>query len=155
MKSRGTTFISLLGALLALAAAPAPAGAHTRCDLSYHLEGWSAFYKSATGWGRVTCDNGQARRVALRMKGGGVTFGRSAISGRGDFSPVADIREVYGAYANAEAHAGVVRSAAGQVVTKGTVSLALAGKGQGVDVGLAFGKLTISPVAKARRRARR
>jgi hypothetical protein len=127
------------------------ARAATKCDLSFHLEGWSAFYKTAHGFGRVTCDNGQARRVALRMKGGGLTVGRSAISGRGDFSPVADIREVYGSYANAEAHAGVVRSAAGQVVTKGTVSLAFAGKGRGVDLGIAFGKLTIGPVAARKR----
>ncbi len=129
-----------------------PSGAATRCDLSFSLEGWSAFYKTARGWGRVTCDNGQARRVALRTTGGGVTFGRSAIHGRGDFSAVSDIREVFGSYANAEAHAGVVRSSAAQVVTKGTVSLAFAGKGRGVDVGFAFGKLTITPVARARHR---
>ena len=131
-----------------------PARAHTKCDLSFHLEGWSAFYKTMHGWGRVTCDNGQVRRVALRMKGGGVTVGRSAISGHGDFSPLHDVREIYGDYANAEAHAGIVRSAAGQVVTKGTVSLAFAGKGHGVDLGIAFGKLTIAPVA-ARKRQRR
>lgn len=152
MRVRGMLTLSVLGAILALAVPSAEA--HTRCDLTYHLEGWSAFYKSATGWGRVRCDNGQARRVALRMKGGGVTFGRSAVSGHGDFSPVADIREIYGDYANAEAHAGIVRSAAGQVVTKGTVSLAFAGKGRGVDLGFAFGKLTIAPAAQRRARRR-
>ena len=140
----------VLGAALLLA--PSPSRAATRCDLSFHLEGWSAFYKTARGWGRVSCDNGQVRRVALRMKGGGVTVGRSAIDGRGDFSPIADIREVYGDYANAEAHAGMVRSSTAQVVTKGTVSLAFSGKGRGIDLGIAFGKLTIAPVATRRHR---
>lgn len=150
MSSRGIFCSVVCGAILTLGASPA--GAATRCDLSFHLEGWSAFYKTARGGGRVTCDNGQVRRVAIRMKGGGVTVGRSEISGRGDFSPVGDIRDVFGDYANAEAHAGIVRSSTAQVVTKGTVSLAFAGKGQGVDLGIAFGKLTITPAAGRRHR---
>lgn len=152
MRSYRSVLTVVFGALLALTAAPARAA--TSCDLSFHLEGWSAFYKTAHGWGRVTCDNGQARRVGIRMKGGGVTVGRSEINGRGDFSSVADIREVYGSYANAEVHAGVVKSSAAQVVTKGTVSLAFAGKGRGVDLGVAFGKLTITPVSSRSRRHR-
>jgi len=145
MSPRGILRTLVSGAILLLAVPPA-AGA-TRCDLSFHLEGWSAFYKTAQGGGRVTCDNGQRRSIAIRLKGGGITVGRSAVHGHGDFSPVADIREVFGDYANAEAHAGIVRSSTAQVVTKGTVSLAFAGKGQGVDLGIAFGKLTIAPVA--------
>ncbi len=152
MASRRTVGVFILGAIL-LVAAP-PAGAHTSCDLSYHLAGWSAFYKTASGWGRVRCDNGQVRNVAIRMKGGGLTVGRSEIRGRGDFSPVADVRDLYGDYATAEAHAGMVRSSAAQVVTKGRVSLALAGKGQGVDLGFAFGKLTIAPAGGRGRRHR-
>jgi hypothetical protein len=148
-----TTFTTF-ALVLTVALLATPARAATKCALSFHLEGWSAFYKTAHGSGRVTCSNGQARRVALRMKGGGITVGRSEISGHGDFSPVNDIREIYGSYANAEGHAGIVKSAAGQVVTKGTVSLAFAGKGRGVDLGIAFGKLTISPVAAHKRHHR-
>ena len=152
MTSRAKLFCTVvLGGLLTGLTA-SPVGAATSCDLVFSLEGWSAFYKTARGSGRVVCTNGQVRRVAIRMTGGGVTFGRSAIQGRGDFSPVADIREIYGDYANAEAHAGVVRSAAAQVVTKGTVSLAFAGKGRGVDVGFAFGKFTIAPAGARRHR---
>jgi hypothetical protein len=147
--TRFATFV--LGAIVFLGATPAHA---TTCHLSFHLEGWSAFYKTAHGGGRVTCDNGQVRHVALRMKGGGLTVGRSAVSGRGDFSPVGDVRELYGDYANAEAHAGMVRSATAQVVTKGPVSLALAGKGAGGDLGIAFWKLTIAPAAVHRRHRR-
>jgi hypothetical protein len=146
-------FVTLVCAAIVCAGA-APARGATSCDLSFQLEGWSAFYKTAHGSGRVVCDNGQVRRVAIRVKGGGLTVGRSVIAGRGDFSPIADVREVYGDYANAEAHAGMVRAAAAQVVTKGTVSLALSGKGRGVDLGFAFGKMTIAPVASGKRHRR-
>jgi hypothetical protein len=57
---------------------------------------------------------------------------------------VADISEIVGAYGAAEAHAGMVRSATAQVMTKGPVSLELTGKGEGVDLGVAFGKFTIA-----------
>jgi hypothetical protein len=43
----------------------APAHALTRCDLRFELEGWSIFYKEATGAGVVRCDNGQQARVEL------------------------------------------------------------------------------------------
>ena len=54
------------------------------------------------------------------------------------------IAEIFGSYAAAEAHAGAVQSAGAQVMTKGEVSLAWSGKGRGFDLGIAFGKLTIS-----------
>ena len=142
----------VLGTLLVLALAATPAQAATNCRLTFRLEGWSAFYKTAHGSGRVSCDNGQARTVVLQTTGGGLTVGRSVISGRGKFSPVADVREVYGKYANAEAHAGAVRSSAAQVVTKGTVSLAFTGTGEGVDLGFDFGKFVIAPATHRSRR---
>lgn len=154
MKSRTSFGLLAMAAILLLTIVPADARA-THCDLSFYLSGWSAFYKTASGSGRVVCDNGQVRHVAIHTKGGGLTVGRSAISGRGDFSPVYDVREVYGDYANADVHAGMVRSSGAQVVTKGTVSLAFAGKGEGVDLGFAFGKLTIAPVARTRHRHHR
>ncbi len=138
--------------LLALAAA-VPAAADTRCNLTFHLEGWSAFYKTSHGGGRITCDNGQSARIVLRTKGGGITFGHTKIvDGVGHFSPASDIRELYGDYANAEAHAGAGESSTAQVVTKGTVSLAFSGKGHGIDIGFDFGKFTIAPAAAPRRR---
>jgi hypothetical protein len=150
MKAQRTLVALAAGTLLVLAAAPARAT--TTCRITFHLEGWSAFYKTAHGSGRVTCDNGQVRTVVLQSTGGGLTVGRSAISGRGEFSPVGDVREIYGKYANAEAHAGAVVSSAAQVVTKGTVSLAFAGRGEGVDLGFDFGKFVIAPARHGTRR---
>ena len=130
-----------VGAMLAGAV---PAHALTKCDMTFTLEGWSVFYKEADGSGVVRCDNGQEVRVRLEARGGGITFGRSKIvGGTGDFSPITDIDEIFGDYATAEAHAGMGVSTGAQVITKGTVSLALSGMGNGVDLGFAFGRFTI------------
>jgi hypothetical protein len=111
-----------------------------RCEVNE----MSAFYSSASGGGTIKCDNGQSARVSIRAKGGGLTVGRSKISnGTGTFSEVGDIRELFGSYAAAEANAGMVKSSAAQVVTKGTVSLALAGTGEGIDLGVGLGEFVI------------
>lgn len=134
----------LLGALLAVAA-PAHARKDLDCEMRFSLAGWSAFYKTASGEGTVTCNDGTKLRVAIEAKGGGLTFGKSEINdGRGRFTEVYDIEDVLGAYASAGAHAGAAKSAEAQVLTKGPVSLALSGKGSGWDLGVAFGKFTLS-----------
>ena len=134
-----------LAVLMAVAGTPA-SGAETNCTMTFDLQGWSAFYKTASGAGRITCDDGQTAKVAIKATGGGLTVGKSKVSdGHGKFSPVSRIDDLYGAYAMAEAHAGMGPSSSAQAMTKGTVSLELTGRGQGVDVGFAFGKFTISP----------
>ena len=83
--------------------------------------------------------------VGVSAKGGGITFGKSTIeNGRGEFSGVRDIGELLGSYAAAEAHAGAAKSSKAQAMTKGEVNLALAGTGRGWDIGIAFGKFTIT-----------
>src|SRR5262245_12606863 len=115
------------------------------CKMTYSLKGWSAFYKTAKGEGQITCSNGQSMAVSIETKGGGITFGKSEIkNGTGKFSAVAKIDDLLGSYAAAEAHAGAVKSSSARALTKGEVSLALAGTGEGVDVGIDFGKFTIS-----------
>ena len=118
--------------------------ADVTCKLRFSLSGWSAFYKRADGSGTVTCSNGQSMQVKLQARGGGLSVGKSSVrSGVGEFSGVQNINDILGSYASAEAHAGAVKSAQGQVVTKGEVSLALSGTGDGWDLGIAFGKFTI------------
>ena len=122
----------------------APAwGGSTKCKMKYSLAGWSAGYSTASGNGTITCDNGQSADVSLRAKGGGLTAGKSKINGSGAFSEVGDISELFGSYASADVHAGVVDSSAAQVVTKGTVSLAFSGMGKGIDLGVTFGEFVI------------
>lgn len=120
--------------------------ANTTCHLRFTLSGWSAIYKTSHGRGTVTCDNGQRLRVALESHGGGLTVGRSRISGRGRFSPVPDINDVLGAYAAGGAHAGMVGAAGAGVLTNGRTSLALHGAGSGVDLGVDLSGFTIRPL---------
>lgn len=136
----------LLLAAALLTGSGAVTAAEVDCEMRFSLKGWSAFYKTASGSGTITCNNGQRMKVRIESKGGGFSFGKSSIEGGiGEFSGVHDISEVLGSYAAAEAHAGAVKSAKGQVMTKGEVSLALSGTGRGWDVGVAFGRFSISP----------
>jgi hypothetical protein len=117
-----------------------------RCRLSYSLSGWSFIYKHARGTGRVTCSNGTTSQVQIVTHGGGATIGtQEVIDGKGVFSAVRDIEDVYGTYAEADAHAGAGGSVDARVLVKGDVSLSLAGRGQGLNVGVALGSFRISP----------
>ena len=133
-------------AVLMLAALPASAEM-IKCRLKYDLKGWSVFYEHSTGTGRVSCSDGQAANVNIVTHGGGATFGtHRVIGGRGVFSAVHDIEELYGAYAEAVAHAGAGDSADARAMMKRTVSLALAGTGQGLNLGLSLGSFSIRPM---------
>ncbi len=125
------------------------APATAKCNMKFNLKGWSVFYKTAEGSGRVTCNNGEKTNVKINVTGGGLTFGKMDIrDGNGTFSEVINIKEIFGAYVAAEAHAGAVKSAQASVYTKGQISLALTGTGRGVNIGIDFGKLEITKTAK-------
>ena len=136
-----TVALAVVGMFAQSARAAGPAS----CKIAFNLKGWSAIYETASGSGTIKCSNGQTARVSLNSKGGGLTFGKMKIvDGVGTFSGVADISEVFGEYAVAETDAALGKSADAQVLTKGSVSLALAGKGKGVELGFDFGKFTIA-----------
>ncbi|MEE7545712.1 hypothetical protein HF319_00450 [Xanthomonas sp. Kuri4-1] len=135
-----------LMAVLAAAslAPPAHAAGNIDCELSFNLSGWSVFYKTASGTGTITCDNGSSIPVKISAKGGGLTVGKSKITGgRGKFTGAYSLNDLFGTYGGAEAHAGAVKSSNAQVVTKGDISLALAGTGKGWDLGVGFGNFVI------------
>jgi hypothetical protein len=135
----------LAGLSLVLASPVAAARGKVDCNLRFDMEGWSVLYKTASGAGRITCDNGQKMAVTVSAKGGGLSVGKQKIvGGTGDFSGVSDIKETLGSYASAEAHAGAAKSGTAQVLVKGNTELKLAGAGQGWDVGITFGKFTIA-----------
>jgi hypothetical protein len=143
--------ISLIAASLACAlalAASSPAQASSAdldCKLDYSITGWSAIYKHSEGTGTVHCANGQTMPVKIAAKGIGLTAGKWRIDdGNGRFTDVHNISEVLGKYAHGEAHAGAVKSVSAQVLTKGKVSLALAGHGEGVDIGVDIGQFRIT-----------
>ncbi|MBN8769409.1 MAG: hypothetical protein J0I01_14085 [Stenotrophomonas nitritireducens] len=137
----------LAGALLLAAVVFAPsahAAGNIDCELRFNLSGWSIFYKTATGNGTITCDNGASIPVKISAKGGGLTVGKSTVNdGRGKFTGAYSLNDLIGTYGGAEVHAGASRSSNAQVVTKGDISLALAGTGRGWDLGVGFGKFVI------------
>jgi len=140
--NKSIRFLSVLA--LATLCGGAAQAADLKCKLKFSMSGWSAFYKRADGTGTVSCSNGQSMNVKLAARGGGLSAGKSTIrDGVGEFSGVYKLEDVLGNYASAEAHAGAVKSSQGQVVTKGEISLALAGTGDGWDLGIAFGKFSI------------
>ena len=136
-----------VAAVLALVLGMAPAAqaaGNIDCELRYNLSGWSAFYKTSSGTGTITCDNGASIPVKISAKGGGLTVGRTTITdGRGKFSGAYSLNDLLGTYAAAEAHASASRANDAQAMTKGDISLALAGTGRGWSIGIGFGKFVI------------
>jgi len=121
------------------------------CHLVFSMSGWSVFYKTASGKGTVKCDDGQSRAVHIRIKGGGLTFGKSEVNdGHGVFSGVYNINDIFGHYAFSQAHAGAVKEANAMALTKGSVSLALTGLGRGWSLGVDFGAFIIEPAGKGK-----
>ncbi len=156
MKTAARTAATILGTLLLLPLLPGSLRAEDQgkkeeapsqlmtCRMTFNLKGWSAFYKTAKGDGEIHCSNGQSAKVKIRATGGGITFGKSeVVGGTGKFSGARSLDELFGSYVQSEAHAGAGKSADAQAMTKGEISLALAGTGRGVDIGFAFGKFTI------------
>lgn len=132
-------------ALLTACVTALPAAAErTRCRLEFTSDGWSVFYKTSKGTGRVECENGQSANVKIVSHGGGITFGTEQIlDGKGRFSSVADISDVFGTYFEGVAHAGAGRAVSARGMFKGGASLSLTGKGDGINLGFALGGFTI------------
>ena len=83
--------------------------------------------------------------VVIHVRGAGISVGKSKIDhGTGKFSEVYNISDVLGSYAQTDVHAGAVKSATAQLLMNGKVSLALAGKGDGFDLGLGVARFAIS-----------
>lgn len=93
----------------------------------------------------MTCKDGASIPVAINANGVGVTAGKWKITGgKGKFTHVAKIDDVLGSYLAVSGDVGVAKAGAAKVLTKGKVSLALAGKGEGFDIGIAISDFKIS-----------
>jgi hypothetical protein len=138
--------INILAAVIAVSFLATPARAElSSCKLDFSLSGWSFIYKQMKGEGKVSCSNGQSAAVHVSSHGGGFTIGKSDIvGGTGTFSSVKDIGEIFGTYAQAGASGSTVKGGQAQAMTKGEISLALAGSGRGWDVGVSIGGFTIT-----------
>lgn len=148
---RNLLALSSILIVAAMAAHPGQARAEHPADLGCHMQfslsTWSIIYKQSEGHGLVTCENGQTMHVKIVARGGGLTVGKSHIDdGTGRFSDVHSMSEILGHYGDAEAHAGAGKASDAQVLTKGEVSLALSGTGEGIDLGVDVGEVTLSQI---------
>lgn len=141
LPARALRAAPVVAALAVALGAAAPAAAETTCEMTFRLAGWSAFYKTATGEGSVRCKNGQTAEVSLRVNGGGFTFGNSTFEGKGTFSGVQGISDVFGGYFRVAAEGG---PAGAYIYNKGPVHLAVSGSGRGFTLGFDFGNLKIT-----------
>ena len=146
MNSKILKLLAMLGALGSslLWANPVAAEQLISCTMTYNLSGFSLAIKVYDGTGVISCSNGQHQQVSLSSRSIGFSIGKSEIEGTGVFSGVKSLNEIYGTYAALEGHAGATTSVDGQVLTRGEISLALSGKGRGIDIGVTIGELTIS-----------
>jgi hypothetical protein len=115
------------------------------CEMRFDLSSWAVIYKHASGHGTITCKDGSSMKVKLTANGGGLALSKSKITdGRADFTGLRTINDALGTYAGAEADTGIVKHGAAQVMTKGEVSLSLAGAGRGTGLGVVVGGFTIA-----------
>src|SRR5258705_1340196 len=102
--------ILILG-MLPLPSTVAAAAGQTKCELTYSLRGWSAFYKTANGQGVIRCDNGQSMAVAIHVEGGGITLGKTEEKkATGKVTQGSKIDDLLGSYAAASDAAGAVHN---------------------------------------------
>lgn len=143
--------VSALALALAVVSMPKAEAAEAQldCTMRFSLTGWSLIYKHSEGTGKITCENGQTMNVKINAHGGGLTVGKSHIDGgKATFTDVHKMSDILGTYAQADASAAAGKSGTAQVMTKGTVSMALAGAGEGVDLGISIGGFTIEKADK-------
>lgn len=138
------TLPALLAATL-LACPMASQAADLSCEMRFDLSSWAVIYKHASGHGTITCKDGSSLKVKLTANGGGLALSKSKIKdGRADFTGLRTIDEALGTYAAAEADTGLIKHGAVQVMTKGEVSMSLAGAGRGSGLGVVVGGFTIA-----------
>ncbi|HUP07124.1 MAG TPA: hypothetical protein VMU47_08225 [Caldimonas sp.] len=135
---------ALAAAMAAASSAYADETPTLDCTLQFDLKGWSAIYERADGTGTVHCSNGGSMPVVIHARGAGLSMGKSEMRGTGTFTRVEAIFDVLGSYAQADVHAGIVKSGTAQALTNGSVSLALVGTGNGYDLGIGVASFTIS-----------
>lgn len=138
----GTLAIALIGTSVAFADESRPVD----CTVRFQLSGWSASYERVDGTGIVACEDGTWIPVDVQASGLGLLAAKSNVtSGTGKFSPVHQISDVFGTYAESHLHAVVGNSGSAPLLNNGKVSLELAGTDEGHDLGRGVAGFTIRP----------
>ena len=100
-------------------------------------------------WHTLASDTKKGEWLVLYFYPKDFTAGKFSIEGgKGEFTNVKGIHEIYGEYASGGANAGVVKSAESAAMTKGEVSLAITGTGRGFNLGVDLSKFEIEPLGE-------
>lgn len=120
------------------------ASPYVECVMHFDLSSWAVLYKHSSGHGSITCKDGTHMKVKLVANGGGLALSKSTVKdGKANFTGLRTIKDALGTYVGADADSGLVKHGQAQVLTKGDVSMSLAGAGEGVGLGVTVGGLTI------------
>ena len=144
MSRTAITLLALAATIACAGLATAEGAADLGCSLKFSLSRWSAPQKHSEGSGIVSCGNGGLLRVRIAATGAGLSSAKAHIDGAtGVFTDVHSIRDIFGAYTEAVAttHAP---SGNAQILSKGSVQLALSGRAQGIDLGLGIGEFILT-----------
>lgn len=115
-----------------------------KCEMEFSMKGWAALYRTASGSGTITCSNGETIDVELESRGFGLAAGEAEVSdARGVFSPVAKTEQLLGTYIGRSAVAAAGAADAAGAFTKGDVSLAVYGEGEGKGLAAGGARVTI------------
>lgn len=134
-----------IAAALAVGGFATEARAEMKCRLTFSLTGWAALAQHADGTGTVFCADGASVPVLIGVMGRATTAGTYRIdNGKGRFTDVHSMEDVYGTYIHTEADAVEVESLDDDVLTNGEVSLVLAPVGGPVSLGASVDVFVIS-----------
>lgn len=124
--------------------APAVDARDLACTMKFDLSTWAVPDKPSEGSGIVTCESGATLRVRIVAKGAHLHDATSMVDGAsGAFTGVRRITDILGAYADADTERAVTEDA--QILSKGSVMLAIAGGNKHVDLGTGLGEFIVTP----------
>jgi hypothetical protein len=142
-RSAWPTIVALVIALIGTSSVFAESATGIECTIRFQLKKNWAVYERADGPGMVSCADGTAIPVVVVDRGAGLSVGVSKI-GTGNFSNVHRISDVIGSYAQTGMQGGTATSSRqAQLMMKGGGSLALAGTGEGSDLGIGLASSAI------------
>jgi len=129
---------------LATLCASSVRAAELDCKLHFNLSSWSVLYKHAAGTGTINCTDGKALKVKITANGGGLTVGKAKVKdGIGNFTGLNNLDDAIGTYAQGDAAFGVWKNGDAQILTKGPLTLTIAGAGRGFGMGVSVGAFKI------------
>jgi hypothetical protein len=136
--------IATVALSLATLCATQARAADLKCKLHFNLSSWSVLYKHAAGTGTINCTDGQSMKVKITANGGGISVGKAKVKdGVGNFTGLANLADATGTYAQGDASFGMFKNGDAQILTKGPLTLTIAGAGRGFGMGVSVGAFKI------------